>query len=72
MERMPTSNMTGCNTLHGLHLPVSTFLGFALRVDKTQFPEQGLRLLGIQLQRYVTSLHTSSSTLLVGFKEQLH
>ena len=46
---MPTSNMTGGDTLHGLHLPVSTFLGFALVLNKTQFPEQGLRLLGVQL-----------------------
>ena len=55
---MPTSNMTGIDTLHGLHLPVTTFLGFALCRNKTQFSEQSLRLLGVQLQRYATSLHT--------------
>jgi hypothetical protein len=55
---MPTSNMAGVDTLHGFHLPVTTFLSFTLGLSKTQFPEQSFRLLGVQLQRYVTSLHT--------------
>jgi len=55
---MPTSYMAGIDTLHGLHLSVTTFLGFALGLSKTQLSEQCLRLLGVQLQRYVTSLHT--------------
>jgi len=55
---MPTSNMAGGDALHGFHLPVTTFLGFALGLGKAQFSEHGLRLLGVQLQRYVTSLHT--------------
>jgi hypothetical protein len=65
---MPTSNMTGGDTLHGLHLPVTTFLGFALGLGKAQFSEQGLWLLGVQLQRYVTSLHTVLLNSVGGFQ----
>jgi hypothetical protein len=68
MERMPTSNVTGGDTLHGLHLPVTTFLSFALGLDEAQFSEQSLRLLGVQLQRYVTSLHTFLLNSVGGFQ----
>jgi hypothetical protein len=65
---MPTSNMTGSDPLHGLHLPVTTFLGFSLALSIAQFSEQGLRLLGIQLQRYVTPLHTFLLNIVGGFQ----
>jgi hypothetical protein len=65
---MPTSNMTGGNALHGLHLPVTTFFGFALGLSKAQFSEQGFRLLGIQLQRYVSPLHTFLLNIVGGFQ----
>jgi hypothetical protein len=58
MERMPTPNVTRSDALYAFHLPVTTFLGFALSICKTQFSEQRFRLLGVQLQRYVSSLHT--------------
>jgi len=65
---MPTSNMTGGDALHGLHLPVTTFLSFALGLSKAQFSEQGFRLLGIQLQRYVSSLHTFLLNIVGGYQ----
>ena len=69
---MPTSNMTGGDALHGLHLPVTPFLGFALGLKKIQFPQHRLRLLGIQLQRYVTSLHKVLLNSFGGFKERIY
>ena len=39
MEGMPTSNMTGGDTLHGFHLPVTTLLGFALGLSIAQLSE---------------------------------
>jgi len=65
---MPTSNMTGGDTLHRLHLPVTTFLRFTSGLNKAQFSEQSLRLLGVQLQRYVTSLHTFLLNSVGGFQ----
>ena len=68
MERMPTSNMAGIDALHGLHLLVTAFFGFALCLSKTQLSEQCLRLLGVQLQRYVSSLHTFLLNSVGGFQ----
>ena len=50
---MPTSDMTGVDTLHCLHLSVSTFLGFALGFDNAQPFEEALRLIALKLQRHV-------------------
>ena len=65
---MPTSNMAGSDALHGLHLPVTTFLGFALRLIKAQFSEQSFRLFSVKLQRYVSPLHTFLLKSIGGFQ----
>ena len=65
---MPTSDMTGVDTLYSLHLPVSTFLGFALDLENAQPFEQALRLIALKLQRYVRSLHTFLLDIFGGFQ----